>query len=130
VVIDVSRQPGQVRRAATALAGCAGSFVFVSSANVYAGHAAPGAGEDAALLPALAGDVMAGMDTYGQAKVACERHVLGGFGAGRSLIARVGLIGGPETPSTARATGRCGSAGRPPGTAASWCPRCPAWPRR
>jgi 2'-hydroxyisoflavone reductase len=95
VVIDVSRQPGQVRRAAAALAGCAGSFVFVSSANVYAGHATPGAGEDAALLPALAGDVMASMDTYGPAKVACERHVLGRFGAGRSLIARVGLIGGP-----------------------------------
>jgi 2'-hydroxyisoflavone reductase len=43
----------------------------------------------------LAGDVMASMDTYGQAKVACERHVLGGFGADRSLIAWVGLIGGP-----------------------------------
>jgi 2'-hydroxyisoflavone reductase len=28
VVIDVSRQPGQVRRATTALAGCGGSFVF------------------------------------------------------------------------------------------------------
>lgn len=95
VVIDVSRQPGQVRRAATALAGRAGSFVFVSSTNVYAGHATPGAGENAALLPALAGEVMASMDTYGQAKVACERHVLAGFGPDRSLIARAGLIGGP-----------------------------------
>lgn len=95
VVIDVSRQPGQVRRATTALAGRAGSFVFVSSTNVYADHTTPGADENAALLPALAGDVMASMDTYGQAKVACERHVLGGFGPDRSLIARVGLIGGP-----------------------------------
>jgi 2'-hydroxyisoflavone reductase len=50
VVIDVSRQPGQVRRATTALAGRAGSFVFVSSTNVYAGHATPGADENAALL--------------------------------------------------------------------------------
>ena len=38
---------------------------------------------------------MANMDTYGQAKVACEQHVLAGFGADRSLIARVGPIGGP-----------------------------------
>jgi nucleoside-diphosphate-sugar epimerase len=95
VVIDVSRQPGQVRRATTALADRAGSFVFVSSTNVYADHATPGADENAALLPALAGDVMASMDTYGQAKVACERHVLRAFGPDRSLIARVGLIGGP-----------------------------------
>jgi nucleoside-diphosphate-sugar epimerase len=95
VVIDVSRQPGQVARATTALAGRAGSFVFVSSTNVYAGHATPGADENAALLPALAGEAMASMDTYGQAKVACEQHVLSGFGPDRSLIARVGLIGGP-----------------------------------
>ena len=95
VVIDVSRQPGQVRRAAAALAGCAGSFVFVSSVNVYADHATPGDDESSALLPALAGDVMETMETYGQAKVACERHVLNAFGPDRSLIARVGLIGGP-----------------------------------
>jgi len=95
VVIDVSRQPGQVRRAATALADRAGSFVFVSSGNVYADHATPGARENVALLPALAGDVMASMDTYGQAKVACEQHVLRAFGPGRSLVARAGLIGGP-----------------------------------
>src|SRR5215472_18096982 len=94
VVIDVSRQPGQVRRATAALVGRSGSFVFVSSTNVYAGHATPGAGENAALLPALAGEVMTSMDTYGQATVACEQYVLSGFGPGRALIARVGLIGG------------------------------------
>lgn len=95
VVIDVSRHPGQVQRATATLADRAGSLVFVSSTNAYADHATPGADENAALLPALAGDVMASMDTYGQAKVACEQHVLSGFGPGRSLIARVGLIGGP-----------------------------------
>jgi len=98
-VIDVSRQPGQVRRAVDALADRAGSFVYVSSGNVYADHGTPGADESAALLPPLDGDVMESMDTYGPAKVACERHVLNAFGADRSLIARVGLIGGPGDTS-------------------------------
>jgi len=62
---------------------------------VYADHSEVGADESSALLPALAGDVMQDMETYGQAKVACEQHVLAAFGASRSLIARVGLIGGP-----------------------------------
>jgi len=95
VVIDVSRQPGQVRSAVTALADRAGFFVFVSSNNVYADHSMPGQDEDGALLPALDGDVMESMQTYGQAKVRCEQHVLRSFGPDRALIARVGLIGGP-----------------------------------
>jgi 2'-hydroxyisoflavone reductase len=99
VVIDVSRQPGQVRRAAAALADRAGSFGYVSSGNVYADHGTPGADESAALLPPLEADVMESMDTYGPAKVACERHVLDAFGPDRSLIARVGLIGGPGDTS-------------------------------
>jgi len=95
VVVDVSRQPGHVRRASTTLADRTGSFIFVSSGNVYADHGTPGDDENAALLPALVGDVMESMDTYGQAKVACEQHVLKAFGPDRSLIARIGLIGGP-----------------------------------
>ncbi len=94
-VIDVSRQPGQVKRAVEALSSRGGSFVFVSSGSVYADHGTPGQAEDAPLLPALDGDVMESMETYGEAKVACEQHVLDGFGADRSLIARAGLIGGP-----------------------------------
>lgn len=95
VVVDVSRQPGHVRRAVAALADRSARFVFTSSGNVYADHGTPGADEGAALLPPLDGDVMASMETYGPAKVACERHVRTAFGADRSLILRVGLIGGP-----------------------------------
>jgi enamine deaminase RidA (YjgF/YER057c/UK114 family) len=53
-----------------ALAGCAGSFLFVSSGNVYADHSRPGDDESAALLPALARDVIETMETHGKAKVA------------------------------------------------------------
>jgi nucleoside-diphosphate-sugar epimerase len=94
-VVDVSRQPGQVRSAVRALADRATVYVFVSSANVYADHRTPGAAEDAPLLPPLAGELMESMDTYGQAKVACEQHVQQAFEPDRALIARVGLIGGP-----------------------------------
>ena len=95
LVVDVSRQPGQVRSAVAALAGRTGSWVFVSSGNVYADHRTPGQDEDGALLPALEGDVMQSMETYGEAKVSCEQHVLRGVGPDRALVARVGLIGGP-----------------------------------
>jgi 2'-hydroxyisoflavone reductase len=95
VVVDVSRQPGQVAAAVAALRERAASYTFVSSGNVYAGADTPGQDESAAVLEALDGDVMESMESYGEAKVACEQHVTGGFGAGRSLIARPGLIGGP-----------------------------------
>jgi nucleoside-diphosphate-sugar epimerase len=94
-VVDVSRQPGQVRRAVTALADRSALFVFTSSGNAYADHGTPGEDESAALLPPLDGDVMESMETYGPAKVACEQHVRAAFGADRSLVLRVGLIGGP-----------------------------------
>jgi nucleoside-diphosphate-sugar epimerase len=66
---------------------------------VYADHERVGQDESAALLPPLQAEVMETMDTYGQAKVACERHVLDAFGEDRSLIVRVGLIGGPGDAS-------------------------------
>ena len=95
LVVDVARQPGQVRGAVEALADRAGHWVFVSSGNVYADHGTVGADESAPLLPPLAGDVMTDMSVYGEAKVACERLVVDALGPERSLLARVGLIGGP-----------------------------------
>ena len=98
-VVDVSRHPGHVRRAVAALADRSQMFLFVSSGNVYADPRTPGADESAELLPALDDDVMDSMETYGEAKVACEQHVLAGFGPERTLIARSGLIGGPGDTS-------------------------------
>ncbi len=98
-VVDVSRQPGQVRRSARLLAATGAHYVFVSTANVYADHATPGADEDAPLLDPHPGDVMADMSEYGPAKVACEEHVLAAYGPKGCLIARAGLIGGPGDPS-------------------------------
>jgi nucleoside-diphosphate-sugar epimerase len=94
VVIDVSRQPGQVLSAVEAL-GAVSCYVFVSSSNVYADLSTTGQDEDAPLLLPLEGDVMHSMDDYGPAKVACEQAVRDALGPDRSLIARVGLIGGP-----------------------------------
>jgi 2'-hydroxyisoflavone reductase len=94
-VVDVSRQPGQVRSAVEALHRRTGHYLFVSSGNVYADHRAPGQDERSPLLPPLAGEVMVSMADYGEAKVACEQHVLRGFGSAGALVARVGLIGGP-----------------------------------
>jgi 2'-hydroxyisoflavone reductase len=94
-VIDVARQPGQVRRAVEALAGRTSLYVFVSSVSVYADHRRPGQDENRAVLAPLEGDVMETMESYGEAKVACEHHVLRGMGAARALIARAGLVGGP-----------------------------------
>ena len=95
VVLDVSRQPGQVRSALDALALRTSSWVFVSSGNAYADHRAAGQDEDAPVLAPLEGDVMQTMETYGEAKVACEQAVLRALGPERALVARVGLIGGP-----------------------------------
>jgi len=94
-VVDVARQPGHLRRAIAALEPAAGRFLFVSSGNVYASQRELDDDEDAALLPPLQSDVMESMEQYGEAKMACEQAVTGAFGAGRTLIARVGLIGGP-----------------------------------
>lgn len=93
-VVDVARHPGHVRRSIAALASSVGHHVFVSSCSAYADHSDPGADESADVLPALADDVMATMETYGEAKVACERAVVEGFGPDRAAVLRAGLIAG------------------------------------
>jgi 2'-hydroxyisoflavone reductase len=94
-VIDVARQPGHVRRSVRDLESATDQYVLVSSGNAYASQEAIGQNEDAPRLEPLDGDVMASMEDYGAAKVACEDAVLGGFGVSRAIIARAGLIGGP-----------------------------------
>ena len=94
-IVDVSRQPGHVRRAVEALRHRSSFFAFVSSGNAYADHSTPGADESAAIRPPLDGDVMEDMETYGEAKVACELAALAAFGAEHTAVVRAGLIGGP-----------------------------------
>lgn len=89
-VVDLTRQPGQVRRAVRDLA--TRHWVFVSTANVYADQATRGQDESAALLPPLEADAMSDPAEYGPAKVACENLVRG---TASSTIARAGLIVGP-----------------------------------
>ena len=96
-VIDVSRAPGQVRRAVRDLEPVAERFVFISTVNVYASVAEPGVTEDAPLTDPL--DPGAETGDYPAAKVACERAVLAGFGPERTVILRAGLIAGPEDPT-------------------------------
>lgn len=99
IAVDVSRQPGQVRRAVTALADRCRHYVFVSTGSVYSDHSQVNADETTSLLEPLPGEVMTSMEEYGRAKVACEQHVLAAFGDARCLIARCGLIAGPGDDS-------------------------------
>lgn len=94
VVVDVSRQPGHVRRAVRALRDV-GTYALVSTGNVYADQAVVGLDEAADLLPPLDGDLLDDMARYGEAKVACEQAVLDAYGEQGALVARPGLIGGP-----------------------------------
>ncbi|MGA8045938.1 MAG: NAD-dependent epimerase/dehydratase family protein [Dermatophilaceae bacterium] len=94
-VVDVSRQPVQVRRAVRDLR--TRHWVFVSTANVYARFDRREQGETSPLLAPLPADAMADMSEYGPAKVACEQAVRSS--GVTSTIVRCGLIGGPGDAS-------------------------------
>lgn len=94
--VDVSRHPGQVRRAVAALAGRVGHWTFVSTTSVYADTVTRGqkAGTAPLLAPTEPDVEWSTPGTYGPAKVACEAA----FG-GEALICRAGLIVGPGDPT-------------------------------
>lgn len=94
-VIDVTSQPGHVRRAVRDLGPTIGRYLFVSTVSVYADNSLAGADESAARLPPLESDTVDSMADYGNAKVACEDLLLAGMDASEVVIARAGLIGGP-----------------------------------
>src|SRR5262245_18651847 len=95
-VVDVSRHPGQVRRAIAALRRSTEHWTFVSTVSVYSDNRTPGQRADTAPLRApTAPEIEHSNDeVYGAAKVACEQAV--GEGA---FICRAGLIVGPEDPT-------------------------------
>lgn len=89
-VVDVSRQPGQVRSAVEALGGLASHWTLVSTGSVYADQGGA-LTESSPLLDPLEGEE-ADAEQYGEGKVACEQAV---SGLREHLIVRAGLIGGP-----------------------------------
>ncbi|HEY5845357.1 MAG TPA: NAD-dependent epimerase/dehydratase family protein [Microlunatus sp.] len=97
-VIDVSRQPSHVREALQALSATTRHWVFVSTCNVYADASRLDGDESDPLLEPLPVDEPATPETYGAGKVACELSVLEHRGSQGALIARAGLIGGPDEP--------------------------------
>jgi 2'-hydroxyisoflavone reductase len=95
-VVDVSRHPGQVRRAVAALKRQTGHWTFVSTVSVYADNRTPGQRADTAPLRAPTAPEIdySSEEIYGAAKVACEQAV-----GESAFICRAGLVVGPEDPT-------------------------------
>ena len=95
-VVDVSRHPGQVRRAVSALKARVAHWTFVSTVSVYADNRTPGQRADTAPLKAPTAPEIEHCTeaTYGAAKVACEQAT-----GENAFICRAGLIAGPEDPT-------------------------------
>ncbi len=95
-VVDVSRHPGQVRRAVAALKARVGHWSFVSTVSVYADNSTIGQRVDTAPVRAPTAPEIehATEETYGAAKVACEQAT-----GENAFICRAGLIAGPEDPT-------------------------------
>jgi 2'-hydroxyisoflavone reductase len=92
--IDVcAYHPGQVRRLLDALGGRGGRYAFISTVSVYVQDLPDGFTEDAPLLPAEWSDD-AGMEKYGESKVACEQ-VAAELAGDDLLIIRPGYVIGP-----------------------------------
>jgi 2'-hydroxyisoflavone reductase len=95
-VVDVSRHPGQVRRAVKALKHRVAHWSFVSTVTVYADNRTVGQRADTAPVKAPTAPKVEHCteETYGAAKVACEQAV-----GGDAFVCRAGLIVGPEDPT-------------------------------
>ncbi|EGX57204.1 reductase [Streptomyces zinciresistens K42] len=93
-VVDTwSAAPRAVRDTARLLRGRAGRYVYVSSCSVYAWAPPAGYTEDAAPVEGAAAD--AGRTDYARDKRGGELAAVEGFGAGRSVLVRAGLLLGP-----------------------------------
>ncbi|MGW5862591.1 NAD-dependent epimerase/dehydratase family protein [Streptomyces sp. NPDC055239] len=94
LVVDTwSGAPNVVRDAARLLAGRAGRYAYVSSVSVYEWPIAAGSDESHSLVE---GDPDADAVAYAEDKRGGELAAVAEFGAQRTLLARAGLILGPN----------------------------------
>lgn len=99
-VVDVSRLPGQVKRAMETLADTTGHWSYVSSCSAYADEET--VGQTAATAPTLEptdeDSLDPSIEKYGASKVACE-NLVRQHKPDRAFILRAGLIVGVDDPS-------------------------------